>query len=377
MRIVRLGLLFLFAGVFHAPATMGMVDPLGDDEVILQTSHTGGNTMVFVAVAVSDRLGADRNLTTSYYTSNLYIYGDCEPATCSDPDGWDFVTSPDYGDPVLALGLYKIYHYDHPSYYFYVDLRDDRVVSGDPSLYFVDVYYRWDDGAYTWEWKRPGDGYYYASIDTGQTLKLWEQCGQTAPTNSKFQPTDPTDLTLSNYGGNPKLTWRRSEPYNAARYLVYRKGILITPSSISDTTYLDEDVSIGGGATFTYKVRAISGDGSKYSENYSNTVSTQGVYVDKINVDGLPHPDSFALLPAWPNPFNPTTVIGYQIPTDSHVKLAIYDLLGNEVDVLVNEWKEGGIYEVNFDAKELSSGVYIYRLETEGFVRNRKLVLLR
>jgi hypothetical protein len=79
----------------------------------------------------------------------------------------------------------------------------------------------------------------------------------------------------------------------------------------------------------------------------------------------------------YPNPFNPTTVISYQLPVVSNVRLGVYDLLGREVSVLVNEKKNAGVHEVKFDASGLSSGVYFYRLTAGTFVQARKLLLLR
>jgi hypothetical protein len=70
-------------------------------------------------------------------------------------------------------------------------------------------------------------------------------------------------------------------------------------------------------------------------------------------------------------------VIRYQLPVASDVRLSVYDLLGREVAVLVNEKKALGNYEVIFDATKLSSGVYFYRLQSGDFVQTRKLLLLR
>jgi hypothetical protein len=64
----------------------------------------------------------------------------------------------------------------------------------------------------------------------------------------------------------------------------------------------------------------------------------------------------------YPNPFNPTTVITYSIPTDGKVKLSIYDVLGKEVNMVINEYKVAGTYQVQFNGSRLSSGTYFYRL---------------
>lgn len=79
----------------------------------------------------------------------------------------------------------------------------------------------------------------------------------------------------------------------------------------------------------------------------------------------------------YPNPFNPSTVIKYQIPRNGNVKIIIYDMLGREVKTLVNGFKQKGQREVQFDASGLSSGVYIYRIEANEFSASRKMVLLK
>lgn len=79
----------------------------------------------------------------------------------------------------------------------------------------------------------------------------------------------------------------------------------------------------------------------------------------------------------YPNPFNPGTVINWQVPVNSFVSLKIYDVLGNEIAVLVNEEKAAGSYQTEFDGSGLASGTYIYRLEAEGHVQTRKMILLK
>jgi len=79
----------------------------------------------------------------------------------------------------------------------------------------------------------------------------------------------------------------------------------------------------------------------------------------------------------YPNPFNPTTTIKYTIPQTSFITLKVFDILGREVAVLVNEEKPAGSYEVDFNASQLSSGVYIYQLKSGSFIQIKKMVLIR
>jgi hypothetical protein len=88
-------------------------------------------------------------------------------------------------------------------------------------------------------------------------------------------------------------------------------------------------------------------------------------------------PREFALGQNYPNPFNPTTAISFQLPVASQVKLAVYDLLGREVAVLVDGPKAAGSYTVSFDASGLPSGMYLYRLHSPAYVQTRKLLLTR
>ncbi len=88
-------------------------------------------------------------------------------------------------------------------------------------------------------------------------------------------------------------------------------------------------------------------------------------------------PASFALEQNYPNPFNPSTFISYQLPTGSRVTLKVYNILGKEVATLVNESKEAGVYKVLFDASQLSSGVYFYKLDAGTFSQTRKLLLVK
>ena len=88
-------------------------------------------------------------------------------------------------------------------------------------------------------------------------------------------------------------------------------------------------------------------------------------------------PSKFELMQNYPNPFNPSTSIEYSVPSNEYVLLKVYDLLGNEVNTLVNERQSAGNYEVNFDASNLASGIYFYRIQSGSFIQTKKLMLLK
>jgi photosystem II stability/assembly factor-like uncharacterized protein len=102
-----------------------------------------------------------------------------------------------------------------------------------------------------------------------------------------------------------------------------------------------------------------------------------GEMITSTAVPKRPNPNQFSLSQNYPNPFNPTTIISYEVASTSHVKLAVYDLLGREVASLVNQVKPPGSYDVRFEATDLSTGIYFYRLESGTYGQTKKLVLLR
>jgi hypothetical protein len=93
--------------------------------------------------------------------------------------------------------------------------------------------------------------------------------------------------------------------------------------------------------------------------------------------DIIPYPSTFILNPAYPNPFNSTTTITYGLDKSATTRLALYDLSGREVRTLFDGYKQAGFHSVNLNADDLSSGFYLVRLETAGFMATREIILLR
>ena len=88
-------------------------------------------------------------------------------------------------------------------------------------------------------------------------------------------------------------------------------------------------------------------------------------------------PTQFILYQNFPNPFNPSTTISWQSPVAGYQTLNVYDILGNEVATLVNEYRNAGSYEIDFDASSLSSGIYFYKLNAGSFIQTKKMVLIK
>lgn len=95
-------------------------------------------------------------------------------------------------------------------------------------------------------------------------------------------------------------------------------------------------------------------------------------------------PDNFALYQNYPNPFNPTTKIKFAVPKTGYVNISVFDVLGNEVDQPVNQTLQAGVYETDFDASNLASGVYFYRMSVseqtgspERYIKTMKMLLVK
>jgi hypothetical protein len=145
------------------------------------------------------------------------------------------------------------------------------------------------------------------------------------------------------------------------------------------------DMGFAVSSSSTNVVKSVVGQGFVGSVQGVNTLIEAGFLADalvrKVATSVLDRggvaPKDYALSQNYPNPFNPSTNIKFELPKSSDVKLSVYDVLGREVSVLVNERRNAGVHEVKFDAAGLSSGVYFYRMQAGSFVVTKKLLLIR
>ncbi len=135
-------------------------------------------------------------------------------------------------------------------------------------------------------------------------------------------------------------------------------------------------LSIGGTATLN-----VSGTADICSDSLAGTVTGNGSFcgnpTDVESEISETIPTEFALKQNYPNPFNPSTKISWQSPVSGYQTLKIYDVLGNEVATLVDEYKPAGTYEVDFNASKLSSGIYFYQLKAGEYLSIKKMTLLK
>jgi hypothetical protein len=169
-----------------------------------------------------------------------------------------------------------------------------------------------------------------------------------------------TESEVDNYGFEIERTIRsRQDLMERWETIEFIEGF---GNSNSPKQYSHIDKNPMGGSVFIYRLKQIDTDGTY---DYSNEIEIEII------------PTEFALYQNYPNPFNPDTKIRYQLPVDSKVVMKLYDILGAEVLTLLNEVKEPGRYEVNFNAQNLPSGTYIYRFVTDDFVDIKKMVHMK
>ncbi len=168
-----------------------------------------------------------------------------------------------------------------------------------------------------------------------------------------------TETETNNYGFDVERKSKNNETEEWAK-IGFTNG---SGNSNSPKNYSFEDKNINYG-TYCYRLKQIDNSG-------------QFKHSDIVEVFTGTAPTIYALRQNYPNPFNPSTTIKYQIPKSGLVQLKIFNLLGSEVALLVNEVKAEGEYSVNFDASNLPSGVYLYKLQSGKFVETKKLMLLK
>ena len=185
-------------------------------------------------------------------------------------------------------------------------------------------------------------------------------------------PVELTSFTASVNEGNVVLNWSTATETNNHLFEIERKAVTSeyitigyvegagTTTEPQNYGYTDNKVETG---TYTYRLKQVDFDGTF---TYSN----------EVEVD-VTAPLSFNLDQNYPNPFNPTTNISYSIPEAGNIILAVYNTVGEKVAVLVNGYSEAGHFDVSFNASNLPSGVYLYKLQSANSVQTKKMMLLK
>ena len=179
---------------------------------------------------------------------------------------------------------------------------------------------------------------------------------------------DKKELFLKNFGTAKSydLQVRRANPVEAQEF--NHKNISLSDNSTHQVVPDWNNLDLG-------TVKILIDNGNDGSIDDSMFVSNDATGIDDFFTSN--NPNEFQLYQNYPNPFNPTTTISFNLPKQSHVTLEVYNILGQEVAVLINEVKKAGNFKVQFDASSLPSGIYFYQLNAGEFVQSKKMILLK
>ncbi len=193
-------------------------------------------------------------------------------------------------------------------------------------------------------------------------------------------PVELTSFSAATIGSTIKLNWQTATEVNNYGFEVERCSLSTerqawdkigfvngNGNSNSPKNYSFVDDFAGKPAyrtgRYSYRLKQIDNDGQF---EYSKTI--------EVDINGV---KKFELSQNYPNPFNPTTTIRFNLSDAGNVKLTLFNILGQELRTLVNEFKESGVHTINFDASDLKSGMYIYKIEAGGFIQTRKMTLIK
>ena len=190
--------------------------------------------------------------------------------------------------------------------------------------------------------------------------------------NNNFVPVELIGFKGEFLNDAVQLEWETATETNNYGFEIQRKingeswnkvGFLKGRGNSSGTqSYLYTDNNAANARSFIYRLKQIDFDGSY---NYSNEIEINYV------------PKGFVLYQNYPNPFNPTTTISWELPVDGQVTLKVFDTLGNEVATLLNDHRTAGKYQTKFDASDLPSGIYVYRVIAGNISESKKMILLK
>lgn len=238
----------------------------------------------------------------------------------------------------------------------------------------------------------------WSNLQNNFTMQVIAQTGSMV--NARFfitnplagKPSKPQDLRVGPSSNNhPLLTWAANIEPDMVSYRIYRSippenyqeiATVSHNPNLNEYSYIDYEVTIAQpgsmiGLDANYKIKAE--DNQQLLSLFSNDVSvtTSSHFPYKLSTNKTKIPTEYFLEQNFPNPFNPSTTIAYSIPKPGFVQLKVYDILGREIRTLVEEIKQAGKYTIDFNAENLASGIYFYRINSGEFSQTNKLILTR
>jgi hypothetical protein len=219
---------------------------------------------------------------------------------------------------------------------------------------------------------------FFVSAMTPDPLVFFDSAPDSGYSIDNIKPRCPEHFSVAyNSGGGNDLSWTPAEDPDFASCQIYRgtsADFTIGPENLLHVTADEQWTDASGGLKDHYKITAMDDAGNESDPTSPTTIT---------GAEDFPIPERYALYQNKPNPFNPTTVIRYDVPAGGgHITLEVYDVAGRLVRTLVDDAQPAGEKRVTWDGRDnrgdsAASGVYFYRLQTATYVKTLKMTLLR
>ena len=226
------------------------------------------------------------------------------------------------------------------------------------------------------------EGMHWSVFKVSGHTKIPAIYAMTAPDSGysvdNLSPAIPTAIVGEETDAGISLSWAEPVDEDFNYFALYRStesgfdpASMQPIAKITEHSYVDSDVMVG--STYYYKLAAFD-----FAENQSGFSDEFALVVTSIDesVNGF-IPDNYGLEQNYPNPFNPTTMINFGLKKSGFVKLTIYNAIGSEVMQLVNQEMPAGNHRVSVNAQDLSTGMYFYRIQVNGFTSVKKMILMK
>jgi hypothetical protein len=340
-------------------------------KIVVGQTGAGGSGIQGVNICGNDSLAIVNTYGGFYvirtYTGQLIFQGIINPISNSGTQFPQAISgNGNYIATINYSGYVRVYQRSGNNYTFMWEYKD----AGSVWMSGVDITY---DGQYlaTGTLNFLGGSNYDGKVfffRTTNSTPLWTYAGFGDEVTRVAFSKNGNVLAASSWGdignaNNDMVVWKSSELTNQPLFAANAAGSVFWCSISND----------GSTATFSGKrvhARTFGNGGEVYNVN----IDTNRV----VGISGQNHfPSEYSLSQNYPNPFNPLTKISYELQITNDVRLSVFDILGKEVAILVNQKQNAGNYEIEWDASNYPSGVYFYKLEADDFKETKKMILIK
>jgi hypothetical protein len=196
-----------------------------------------------------------------------------------------------------------------------------------------------------------------------------------------YLPVSMSNFQAAAGDGRVTLSWATGSESDLSKFRISRStdptdgfsfiGAVDAENNASGATYSLVDENVANGTTYYYKLHVEDINGGVHVYN------VDGAIVVRSATPGAGLVSEYSLAQNFPNPFNSQTVFNFALPVNDHVTLKVFDLLGREVATVVDRNMDAGVHAVNWSAEGLATGVYVYKITTNGYSDTKKLLFLK